>query len=337
MAFLDVADVLTDDFFVNMIIAGRNSGKTYSSVKLIAETALKEIDEDINVSKNTFIYLRRNDKNCLEIAKQNLFIKQHYPIICRGNQYFIGKGKEAPLCGLAVPLSSVRSRGFEIPNLRYVFFDEFTVNMGYKYLKNEFTIFADFLESVCRLSEDVQVIMTGNSGNFYNPYIIGWNINCPFNQKRWSDRERSITFRNYVDNEFMVQRNNSRIAKLFKNTQYDEWAGQNQFTENTFFNVEKMPQKTKPYFCFAYGNTMFLFSYSQEMCKMYISYYNNKMNIPVFQFNKENIQENMILFNSGNPYIRLLRHYFTYGRLCYTTEKIKYQFMPILQFIQSIS
>lgn len=70
---------------------------------------------------------------------------------------------------------------------------------------------------------------------------------------------------------------------------------------------------------------------------MYISFSNNKMNIPIFQFNKENIQENMILFNGGNPYIRLLRHYFTYGRLCYTTEKIKYQFMPILQFIQSIS
>lgn len=337
MAFLNVKDVLDEGFFINMIVAGRNSGKTYSSVETVAKEAMKEIDEEINVSKSTFIYVRRNNANCLDTAKDNLFLKQRYPIYCKGNEYFKGKGRDAPLMGLAIPLSSVRSRGFEIPNLRYVFFDEFTVNMGYRYLKNEFFIFADFLESVCRLSERVQVIMTGNSGNFYNPYIIGWNINCPFDQKRWSDRERSITFRNYVDNEFMEQRNNSPVAKLFKGTVYDEWAGQNQFVENTFYNVEKLPQKTKPYFYFMYGTIKFLFSYSQVTCKMYISFNNSNMNIPLFQFNKENIQENMILFNSGNSFIRLLRHYFTYGRLCYVSEKVKYAFLPILQFLQSIS
>lgn len=338
--FIDLKPILEEGFFINMILASRNSGKTYSASHIIYDTAINSIDTS-GMCKEQFIYLRRREKGELDKAKKTLFGKiENCKIANKGDFYFARRFDEEDekekydiLCGCAMSLNSASTRGFELPNLRYVFFDEFTVNGKSKYVNDEFNIFANFLETVVRLSEKVQVIMVGNSGNIYNPYTIGWNIPVSTKSNRWSDRERSITLRIFDSNKFGTERNESKIAKLFKGTSYDSWAGKNEFIENTYLNVERRSGNVKDICTLQYADDVFMISIDQRQRKMYISFAKPMKNH--FAFDRQNISENCYYFGKTNPIMKLFVQLYTTGRVFYESEKVRTLFSPLLQFIIS--
>lgn len=324
-----------------MILASRNSGKTYSATHIIYDHAINSIDAG-GICREQFIYLRRREKGELDKSKRTLFQKIENCKIAQKGDFYMAKsigdedGKERYdiMCGCAMSLNTASTRGFELPNLRYVLFDEFTVNGKSKYVVDEFNIFANFLETVVRLNDNVQVIMLGNAGNIYNPYSIGWNIPVSKKTTRWSDRERSITLRIFDAERFGSERNESKIAKLFSGTSYDSWAGKNEFVENTYLNVQRRSGTLKDICTLQYCDDIFMISVDQRDKKMYISLAESAMKNH-FTFDRQHISENCYYFGKTNPIMKLLSQLQGIGRVYYDSEKARTLFIPLLQFITS--
>lgn len=308
---------------VFLFIVNRNAGKTYSNCR----ECLKVVENG-----GEFIYMRRNIKNQLEKTKDKLFASiPDCPITCDGYEYYY-KDKETGIkrrCGYAVALSSI-TRGMEYPNVKYVFFDEFTTKGNERYLNKEFEQFALFLESVIRLRDDCVVVMCGNAGNFYNPYTIGWQISLSKNQKRWTGKNGRIRYYKLYNESVATARSESLIGQLFEGTAYDEWAGKNVDTENTDTNIKQKSAKARYYASIRYDGLTFTFWIDGNSI---ITSFSTGENRAVYTLDKENISEGEYYFHRQSNQIQRIRFYAQRGLLYYESQKVKSLFMPVLAYI----
>lgn len=333
--FLDVAEDIKEGYFLTMILAPRNCGKTYSVTQHILEQVEKNLTEDD--CKWRFLYIRRRWKNELESAKDSLFSRddEKQRIVSKGKKYYYVRENEQIYCGECAPLSSLKARGQEIANLRFILFDEFTAKVGELYLPNEFFIFASAIETLVRLRTGVQIVMLGNAGKFINPYTIGFCINIPFSQKKYTDRERSILYRIYDDEKYMTQRKDSPVARLFKGSAYDSWAGSISFFDDDDRNVESLARDSVILCTIEYTKGIFGLYASKSQQKLYIHQV-EKPSLKHFVLNPFSIEKGKEILTRGHPITKLFRALYTKGYVYYTSKKTKSLSENIIDYLISI-
>ena len=161
------------------VVGARGTGKTYGLFKkLISE-------------KKKFIYLRRLKSQLDQCAKQegNPFKKLNIdfnrnilPYPSGGIVSFRENEKTGDIVSVGVALSVVANiRGIDFSDYDYIVFDEFIASTGERPIKNEFSAFLNFYETVNRNRElegkqAVKCIMLGNANTLINPYFSSWHF-----------------------------------------------------------------------------------------------------------------------------------------------------------------
>ena len=161
------------------VVGARGVGKTYGIFKkLITE-------------KHKFIYLRRLKSQLDQCGKVegNPFKKLNtdldrniLPFSSGGILTFREEDKSGEIIAAGVALSVVANiRGIDFSDYDYIVFDEFIASIGERPIKNEFSAFLNFYETVNRNRElegksPVKCIMLGNANTLINPYFSSWHF-----------------------------------------------------------------------------------------------------------------------------------------------------------------
>lgn len=161
------------------VVGGRGVGKTYG----LSKKFIKE--------KIPFIYLRRL-KSQLDVSatdEGNPFKKLNTdlgtnikPFKKDGLVTFRYGDKTGEIVAVGLALSVIANvRGIDFSDYDYILFDEFIPNTGEHPIKNEFSAFQNFLETVNRNRElegcpPVTCLMLGNANKLDNPYFAGWHF-----------------------------------------------------------------------------------------------------------------------------------------------------------------
>ena len=161
------------------VVGPRGVGKTYGIFKKLITDGKK------------FIYLRRLKSQLDQCAKieGNPFKKinddlsrEIKPFSSGGIVTFREIDKTGNIIAVGVALSVVANvRGIDFSDYDYIIFDEFIASVGERPIKNEFSAFLNFYETVNRNRElegkkAVTCIMLGNANTLINPYFSSWHF-----------------------------------------------------------------------------------------------------------------------------------------------------------------
>ena len=161
------------------VVGARGVGKTYGIFK-------KLITEN-----HKFIYLRRLKSQLDQCGKieGNPFKRLNtdldrniLPFSSGGILTFREEDKSGEIVAVGVALSVVANiRGIDFSDYDYIVFDEFIASIGERPIKNEFSAFLNFYETVNRNRElegksPVKCIMLGNANTLINPYFSSWHF-----------------------------------------------------------------------------------------------------------------------------------------------------------------
>lgn len=161
------------------VVGARGVGKTYGVFKKLKE------------ENKRFIYLRRLKSQLDQCGKLegNPFKKLNddldlhiLPYSSGGTITFRDGDKTGDIVALGVALSVVANlRGIDFSDYDYIVFDEFIASSGERPIKNEFSAFLNFYETVNRNRElegrpAVKCIMLGNANTLINPYFSAWHF-----------------------------------------------------------------------------------------------------------------------------------------------------------------
>ena len=161
------------------VVGARGTGKTYGIFKKLTS------------EKRKFIYVRRLKSQLDQCAKlegnpfKNLNIDLSLdirPFPSGGIVTFRETDKTGDVVALGVALSVVANvRGIDFSDYDFIVFDEFIASAGERPIKNEFSAFLNFYETVNRNRElegkdPVKCIMLGNANTLINPYFSAWHF-----------------------------------------------------------------------------------------------------------------------------------------------------------------
>lgn len=161
------------------VVGARGVGKTYGLFKKLIKEGKK------------FIYLRRLKSQLDQCSKTegNPFKKLNtdlsreiLPYPTGGIITFRNEDKAGDVVAVGVALSVVANvRGIDFSDYNFIVFDEFIASSGERPIKNEFSAFLNFYETVNRNRElegkpAVKCLMLGNANTLINPYFSAWHF-----------------------------------------------------------------------------------------------------------------------------------------------------------------
>ena len=170
-----------------MVTGARGTGKTYGLLRYLLEQNIKfiylrrlktQLDECSSIDSNPF---RKIDTDTGETV---------LPFRAKNTVRFFrtidnGDGKPIPTGGavaIGVALSTFATvRGADFSDIDCIVFDEAIPMAGEKTVKDEFTAFLNFYETVNRNRElenrtPVKAFLLGNANQLANPYFAGWGF-----------------------------------------------------------------------------------------------------------------------------------------------------------------
>lgn len=174
-----------------MIVGPRGTGKTYGLFrelinrgdKFIYLRRLKtQLDQCGTIDSNPFKAINDADPERAPILP---FRSSGAVRFCRAEIDEVGKASPiAGPVGIGVALSTFATlRGADFSDITAIIFDEAVPMAGEKPIRNEFSAFLNFYESVNRNRElqgkaPVKCFLLGNANKLANPYFTGWNFMC---------------------------------------------------------------------------------------------------------------------------------------------------------------
>lgn len=209
------------------VVGARGVGKTYGAFKKLIEEGKK------------FIYLRRLKSQLDQCGKPegNPFKKINddtghniKPFSSGGIVTFRENDKAGEIVSVGVALSVVANiRGIDFSDYDYIVFDEFIASSGEHPIKNEFSAFLNFYETVNRNRElnnlnPVKCLMLGNANTLINPYFSSWHFMktalkmIAGKQMVWRDKDRTRMVIMLIDSPISERK---KETALYKNASND--------------------------------------------------------------------------------------------------------------------
>ena len=317
--YFELQPVLSYNALLNFIVAERGVGKTFSTKKFCINDYLK--------NGNQFVYIRRY-KSELENAMEGFFSQLQDAGIFRDLNFEIKTSKKSitkflcngQIIGYAIPLSIaniLKSSSFS--RVKNIMFDEFMIDNGtYHYLRNEVVQFLDVIETVARL-RDVRVFLLGNAISITNPYFNFFDLTLPYNSQ-------FKTFKAY-----RKVKKESRFGKLIEGTEYAKYAIDNEFLRDSKSFIAKRSKSARVFSTIiANGNKYGIWRDWHEGF-IFVSDKFDPSNPCVFAFDINEHNENTILVKArSSTWFKPIINAYRQGRLYFENQKIKNNFMPIL-------
>ena len=288
--------IISYNALLNMIVGPRGIGKSFGATDFVTNQFIKKGDE--------FVYLRRY-KTELSRGVKNFFsalIKENkYPnntLSTKGLTFLI----DDKICGYAMTLSTAQQlKSSNFPNVKTIIFDEFLIEPGQgHYLKNEVFAFLGLIETIAR-TRNIRVIMLGNSVSEINPYFLFFDISIPYNNDIKLFKDGMILLQYINGTEFQKAKKQTRFGKLVSDTDYEDYAIDNKFIDESKMFIEKKSGQSKFSFSFIYKGSTYGVWIDFNMGKMYVSndHINNGLS---FATTTEDHSPNTMLYSIAKKY-----------------------------------
>lgn len=288
------------DAIIYIILGGRNTGKTFSTLKYFYEEEkrfifIKRTIEDIKlllasdkfetmgrekVDLSPFKSINREygcDVGAFDIDKTN------------GIGAFYNRGSEGEavggIVGYLLALSAVyKFKGFDLSDVEGIIFDEFIPNKWERVRRDEGIQLLELYKTVSRAREHrgldpLKLLCLANSTDIACPIISEFNLINNIaemevnNQEYLYIEERGILIHKIKDSDaFYKKEASSPIYKAMAGTKWVEMALDNKFAYNDFSQISK--KKLKNYTCkfyFNYKNTLYYVYYNEDVNHYYIN------------------------------------------------------------------
>lgn len=288
--------IISYNALLNMIVGPRGIGKSFGATDFVTNQFIKKGDE--------FVYLRRY-KTELSRGVKNFFsalIKENkYPnntLSTKGLTFLI----DDKICGYAMTLSTAQQlKSSNFPNVKTIIFDEFLIEPGQgHYLKNEVFAFLGLIETIAR-TRNIRVIMLGNSVSEINPYFLFFDISIPYNNDIKLFKDGMILLQYINGTEFQKAKKQTRFGKLVSGTDYEDYAIDNKFLDESKMFIEKKSGQSKFSFSFVYKGSTYGVWIDYNIGKMYVSndYINNGLS---FATTTDDHSPNTMLYSIAKKY-----------------------------------
>ena len=318
--------VLSRNAMLNFLIGERGVGKTYGITKFVIKRFKNK--------KKQFVYLRRYKSELAE-AVPKFFDKIRDDEDFKNDKFKVGKssfyinGEEA---GYAIPLSIANIlKGTTFTNVDTIIFDEFIIDKGcYHYLPNEVIQLLDVIETIARM-RNIRVFMLGNAISSTNPYFNFFDIEIPYNTDIKMYKHNLILV-NYIKNErYRKAKKETRFGKLIEGTIYEKYAIDNEFLRDSKAFISKKSNNSKFYCIILFNNFYYGVWVDYKKANIYINNICDHNCPRKFVFNSDDMNDNTILFRSkASPFIQNIIERYRYGKLFFSSQKIKNNFMKLL-------
>ena len=161
-------------------------------------------------------------------------------------------------------------KSISYPLVYLIIFDEFLIeDNGYaRYLKNEVKQFLNFYMSIDRYRGCI-VFFLANSVSMVNPYFLFFDLKLPYNSN--IVRKDDVLLELVQNEKFINSRKNTRFGKLIAGTDFEEYAIENKFVDDSKTFIMKKTEKAQYYFTFTYKNENYGVWLDYKAGKMFVS------------------------------------------------------------------
>lgn len=313
--FWDISKSLSYNALFNFIVGNRGGGKTFGTKEYVIKRFLNHGEQ--------FIYVRRYKTELKGINKFFNDIKDKFPNVkleVKGRLFYIND----EVAGQAVPLSTAKvEKSVPFPLVTTIIFDEFIIDKGtYHYLQDEVTNFLELYETIARM-RDVKVYFLSNALTVTNPYFIYFDLSLPYGNKNIACKN-DILIEMVCNPDFVKAKEQTRFAKIIKNTTYAEYAINNKFLRDDTNFVQKKTAQSKYYFTMLYkGDTYGVWTdYSNGL--MFISNDYDPCCKLIYSFTIDDHKPNvMLLKGARSSVINNFVKYYKLGLMRFETINIK--------------
>lgn len=324
--------VLSRNCFINFIIGGRGTGKTFNCKKHCIDDYVK--------NKRQFFYVRRYNTE-LDLAMTGFFDQLQHEGYYPEDEFKVKKVKKnlwqftmnGDIIGYACALSTsliVKSASF--PDVYNLIFDEVLLARGtsYHYLKDEVILFLELLESVFRL-RDGRCFLLSNAISVANPYFDYWSIRLNKNKNFERYKEGLICVEQVDNQDFTETKRRSVIGRLIDGTEYGEYAIDNKMLQDNGAFIAWKPRGSKIIGTLIVDNKYLGLWSDYRTGSLYICGVYNPNCKEVLAFSASDHNENTFLVLKKNEYLfEQLRTAFQFGCLYFENESVK---KNVLQYI----
>ena len=294
--YYDLSKILTYNSFLHFLVGERGVGKTYSTSKFVTKKFINNGDEFAYIRRYK-TELKKSIPKFFEPLIANEEFKDH-KLTTSGDKFYI----DGKVAGYSMTLSTAQDlKSTNFSKVKYIIFDEFIIEEGQKhYLKNEVFSFLGLIETIAR-TRDIRVFMLGNSVTEINPYFLFFDISIPYNNDIKLYKDGMILLQYVSGIEFAKAKRGTRFGKLVSGTDYEEYAIDNKFIDESKMFIEHKTGQSKFSFSFIYKGTTYGIWIDYNIGKMYVSndYIDNGL---CFATTTEDHQPNTMLYSIAKKY-----------------------------------
>lgn len=319
MAWFDLGKTLTYNCLFNFIIGNRGCGKTYGAKKRAVKLFLEKGYQ--------FVYLRRFKEELDETAESyfnDIILNNEFPDVVieyKGGCYFIND----QLAGYGMALTKAKDyKSISYPMVYLIIFDEFLIeDNGYaRYLKNEVKQFLNFYMSIDRY-RGCTVLFLANSVSMINPYTLYFNLSLPYGSN--IVRKGDILLQLVQDEEFIRERKQTRFGRIVAGTDFEEYAIENKFIQDSKTFIMKKTPKARYYITFVYMGNKYGIWVDYDEGKFFVSNDVDPSSPLVYSFTIDDHSPNTMLLSQINksPLFKKFIENYKMGNVYFENQKVK--------------
>lgn len=321
----------------NFCVGMRGVGKTFGAKERAIKRFIKKGEQ--------FVYVRRY-KEELQISRDTFFddiiaadkfpdydfrINGKMGQICHKNSADQKKREWKTLCYF-FPLSqaaAIKSASF--PNVYTIIYDEFIIEKGNTpYIANEAVKFLGLYSTIARKREGVKVFFLANAVSITNPYFLYYKIR-PDRVGEFSTFKDGFIVCHFVESEdFKKDVYATRFGKFIQDTEYGDYAVQNEFSDNHDELLGAKSPAAVYYMTLETSQGTFSVWVDYEDEKQYIQERRPKKEL-MMTLLPEKMSVNKTLLTNNNKILANLRTSFRHGNVIFDTPQSREAFIEIFR------
>lgn len=315
----DIGQTLTYNCLFNFVIGSRGCGKTYAAKKRAVKVFLDK--------GHQFVYLRRYQDELKETAESyfnDIILNNEFPdvkIEYKDGCYYINE----QLAGYAMALTKAKDyKSISFPLVYLIIFDEFLIeeNGFSRYLRNEVKQFLSFYMSIDRYRGCI-VFFLANSVSMINPYTLYFGLTLPYGSN--IVRKGDLLLQLVMNEEFIKNRKETRFGRLVAGTEFEEYAIENKFVNDTNTFLMRKTEKSQYYFTMHYQGVAYGVWIDYNEGKIFVSENVDPSCRIIYSLTVDDHKPNTMLLQSisKSPFFKRFIDNYKLGNVYFESQKIK--------------
>lgn len=256
-----------------------------------------------------------------------------------GNPKSPDKPDWQPICYFVALSNFQMEKKRTYANVKRFIFDEAIIDRKdryHRYLKNEFLVFANLLDSISRQQpggEQYRVYILGNACDLTAPYMryLGVNKIPEFGYSFWKGKHVLLDYVEPWDKEEMQER--TLVGRMLEGTTESDMVYGNEFTDTGSGEVERKTSRAKFVYGLKYSDNVYAIWIDYSTGLVYVTSRTPKDAKNVIAMTKADSTIDYQAVERSSPYLQMLSKSFYNGALRYESPALRDMFLTVLDFL----